>query len=121
MALGGALGSAARYGCGLACAAWGSAPSGVAGFPLATLMVNVVGSGLAGVLLAKMGKEAADHPWRLFLGVGVLGGFTTFSAFSAETLALLQQHRVGVAAVSVGANVVFGLAAAWSGFVLFRA
>ena len=69
-----------------------------AGFPWATWIVNLLGGLLAGILLGVLiadGRQA--EPLRLFLGVGVLGGFTTFSAFSAETAELLQRGEVMVA------------------------
>jgi fluoride exporter len=85
--LGGAIGAGARHLAGRAAlAAWGP------GYPWGTLIVNLSGGLLMGVLagtLARIG-EGGDH-WRLLLGVGVLGGFTTFSAFSLETMVMLER------------------------------
>jgi len=93
---------------------------GATAWPWGTLGVNVVGCFAAGFALAKLAAAPTDHPWRLFIGVGVLGGLTTFSAFSVETLALTQQDRWGAAAISVAANVAGSLLAAGAGFWLAR-
>ena len=87
VALGGALGSLARYGVGLAAARW----LGL-GFPWGTLTVNIIGGLAMGLLAARTGP--GDEALRLLLGVGLLGGFTTFSAFSLETVRLLEQAPV---------------------------
>ncbi len=112
VALGGALGSLARYGVGLAAARWFGA-----GFPWGTLVVNVLGGLAMGVLAVRAGPEQVTL--RLALGVGLLGGFTTFSAFSLETLRLLQQHPsagIGYAAASV----LLSVGACWAGLWLGR-
>ncbi|MBR0654212.1 CrcB family protein [Plastoroseomonas arctica] len=101
VALGGALGSVARYLLTLA----SIAQFGVA-FPWGTLAINVLGSALIGVVAGLgIGGE-----WRLFLVTGVLGGFTTFSAFSLET-GLLWERSPALAAAYVAASLVFALAA----------
>lgn len=101
--IGGALGSMARYGIGLA------VPS--VGFPYATLLVNVLGCFAVGLALPTLDRAAALSPdVRLLVVVGFLGGFTTFSAFGNETIALLRAG-VGPAMLNVLANVLFGLAA----------
>ena len=96
--MGGALGSMARY--------WVGTAFNTAGFPWGTLAVNIVGSAVIGVL-AGLGVSVG---WRLFLVTGVLGGFTTFSAFSLET-GLLWERSPTLAAVYVGASVGLGLMA----------
>ncbi|MFE1783973.1 fluoride efflux transporter FluC, partial [Streptomyces sp. NPDC059506] len=79
VAVGGALGAAARHGAALL---W-PVPAGA--FPWSTLGVNAVGSGLIGVLMVLVAERGAGHPLvRPFLGTGVLGGFTTFSAYAAH-------------------------------------
>jgi fluoride exporter len=111
VALGGALGSALRYGAGLAAARLLGA-----GFPWGTLAVNVLGGLAMGVLAVRAGSEGL----RLLLGVGMLGGFTTFSAFSLETVRLMGQHptqAILYAAASVGLSV----GACWIGLWLGRA
>lgn len=113
---GGAAGSILRYlaGRGLI-AVFGAV------LPLGTLVVNVVGCFAAGCVAAKLAKDAADHPARLLLAVGLLGGLTTFSAFGVETVALAQSERWGMAAVNVAGNLVLGLGAAVIGFAVARA
>lgn len=112
VALGGALGSVARYGVGVAAAR----VLGL-GFPFGTLTVNIIGSLLMGVLAARVGPEQENL--RLAFGVGILGGFTTFSAFSLETVRLMQ-HQPGAAALYVSASLVLGLGACWLGLTLGR-
>lgn len=112
VALGGAIGSAARYGVGVAALRWLGA-----GWPWGTLAVNVLGGLAMGLLAARAGPE--QESMRLLLGVGVLGGFTTFSAFSLETMRLLQQSPT-LALLYVLASVVLSVGACWSGFVLGR-
>ena len=92
VALGGAAGAALRYQTGRAMTQWLGAPI-VATFPFATLAVNALGSLLMGLLagwLARHGSESSDQ-LRLLLGAGLLGGFTTFSAFSLETLLMIER------------------------------
>lgn len=114
VALGGAIGSAARYGASLAIARHlGRA------FPYGTLTVNVTGSFAIGALAVVLSaRPQANELWRLLLLTGVLGGFTTFSAFSLETLQLLGAGATGRAFVNVAANVVLCLAACWAGMLL---
>ncbi|MDT7571721.1 MAG: fluoride exporter [Actinomycetota bacterium] len=108
VAAGGALGSLARYGVGIAL------PHGRGELPVATLLVNVVGALLLGVLVA--GRPHAR--WlRPFLGTGVLGGFTTFSAFALETDRLIDRAPL-LAASYVGLSVLLGLGAAGLGLRL---
>lgn len=90
-------------------------------FPIGTLTVNIVGSlaiGLLGVFV--IGPAAAREEYRLALVVGVLGGFTTFSAFSWETMALLSAGQVGTAILNVMTSVMLGLGAVWLGMLAGR-
>lgn len=112
VAVGGALGAVARYGVGLGAARW----LGL-GFPWGTLAVNVVGGFAMGWLAARVGPE--QEALRLALGVGVLGGFTTFSAFSLETVRLME-HQPGLAALYAAASVVLSVGACWLGLYLGR-
>jgi fluoride exporter len=112
VASGGALGSAARYGLGLAALRFLGG-----GFPWATLGVNVLGGLAMGVLTARVGVQ--HESLRFVLGVGVLGGFTTFSAFSLETVRLLAQQP-GHAILYVLASVVLSVSACGAGLVLGR-
>jgi CrcB protein len=87
-------------------------------FPLATFVVNVAGCFVAGVvagLAERQGMFSADA--RIFLLAGVLGGFTTFSAFGVETVALLRRGNVGVALAYVAVSVVCGVALLWLGMI----
>lgn len=105
IALGGALGSVLRY---LAVAAIGA--------PLGTAVVNVLGSFLIGAFFVLIPREG----WQVFLMTGVLGGFTTFSAFSLDTLKLLQQGQTLQAAAYVLVSVALSLAAVALGATLAR-
>ena len=113
VALGGALGSVARYACSVAAARWlGTA------FPFGTLFVNVAGSftiGLLAALIAADGRPLLGADARALLLVGVLGGFTTFSSFSLETLELARGGALGAAGANVALSVVLCLFGAWLG------
>src|SRR4051812_40567450 len=83
-------------------------------FPLSTFLVNVTGCLMAGLLYGLAEKHGAlDARARLFIFTGVLGGFTTFSAFGLETITLLEQGYAGMALSYAGASVVVGLSALW--------
>jgi CrcB protein len=114
VALGGAIGSVGRYQTALWCKNW----FGI-GFPVATLMVNVIGSFIMGLLIAALDKGTLISPyWRPFVAVGILGGFTTFSSFSIDTLILATQGHWGRAALNVLLNVVISLIAVWLGYIM---
>jgi CrcB protein len=107
---GGAIGSALRAAVGL----WLPFPSG-------TLAVNLVGSFAIGVLAVPLLlAERGPHPIAPLLITGVLGGFTTFSAFSLDTLRLIEAGRAGAALLYVGASVVLSLGAGALGLALAR-
>lgn len=116
VALGGAIGSASRY--LLAGAVHQVAPST---FPYGTFVVNVIGC-LAFGLLAGVSEERALvlPPVRVFLLVGILGGFTTFSSFTYETFSLMRDGQVGAAFANAAGQVLVGFAALWAGYVLTR-
>lgn len=113
VALGGALGASARYGVSLATAQ----PSDA--WPWPTFSINVAGSLLIGVLAGWLSARGdAGEPWRLFVGVGVLGGFTTFSAYSLDTMRMIERGDwVGAAVYALG-SVAAGLAAVAIGLAL---
>ena len=117
VAAGGAIGAVMRYFTGVqAMRAFGM------DWPYGTLAVNVVGGLLMGILISVLAfRGGADQErWRLLLGVGVLGGFTTFSAFSLE-VALMIQRRAYVGAFSYSLmSVVLSVAALFIGLVLVR-
>ena len=88
-------------------------------FPFGTLSVNLVGCLLLGVVMHLVRHHPAVGPeTRTVIGVGLLGGFTTFSAFGYETLELLQGGSPLLAGANVTANVVLGTAAAWAGLLV---
>lgn len=92
-----------------------------ADFPYGTLGVNVIGGLIAGLLSVMLAERFASVPeWRGLLMIGILGGFTTFSAFSVETLRLFEQSGSGVAALNLVANVVMSLLACFAGMWLAR-
>ena len=114
VALGGALGSVARFAVSLGALRWLGT-----GFPWGTLLVNVAGSfaiGLLAALVAADGRPLLGADARAFLLVGVLGGFTTFSSFSLETLELARVGALGAASLNVALSLVLCLAGAWLGF-----
>lgn len=109
--LGGGLGATARYGLGLAVARlWPGGP-----LPWGTLAANVIGSALLGLLAAHFVTADWPRPLKLGLTTGVLGGLTTFSTFTVETLALVEAGRPGAAALNLALNLVVGFAAALAG------
>lgn len=114
VALGAALGALTRWRAGL----WLNASWG--GFPLGTLAVNLVGGLLVGIALEWFGRHPSDL-LKLLLVTGFLGGLTTFSAFSGESLALLRQGAFGMAAAHTLAHVLGALGAAALGMRLVQA
>ncbi|NEM98321.1 fluoride efflux transporter CrcB [Pontibacter burrus] len=89
-------------------------------FPVGTLVVNIVGCFLIGIVFGLFAKGTLSDEWRLFLATGVLGGFTTFSAFSGETISLLQGGQYWPAIVYVLASVLLGLLATFIGLWLVK-
>jgi len=114
--LGGALGSMLRFGMSTGLhALLGRA------FPWGTLFVNVTGSFAIGLLYVLLIERVALGPeWRALLMVGLLGGYTTFSSFSIESLNLIESGDLLRAAVNVLASVVLCLAAVWTGVIVAR-
>lgn len=116
VALGGAVGSAARF--GLSALLQTRATTAL---PLGTLVVNITGSFLLGFLLRyALGSPIISPEIRALLTTGFCGGYTTFSTFSYETIALLEDGDWRRAGVYVLSSVVLSLAAAWLGFTLAR-
>ena len=113
VALGGAIGAAARYGVGVALFRSG------AGFPVGVLAVNVIGSFLMGVVVVYLAQKMLTH-LNPFLMTGILGGFTTFSAFSLEAYTLFERGEVGQAATYVALSVILSLAALAAGIFIMR-
>lgn len=121
VALGGAAGAVLRYQIGrMLTNALGAKT--VVQFPWATLTVNIVGSLLMGLLvgwLARNGGEQSEQ-WRLLLGVGLLGGFTTFSAFSLEMMVLIERGQVAQSLLYAFVSVMAGLTALYIGMYITR-
>ena len=114
VALGGGAGAWLRY---LTGRLVGPATS----FPWATLTVNVVGSFAMGVLAGWLARHGTGgEGWRLLLGVGVLGGFTTFSAFSLELGNFIERGALGTAAIYALVSVTAGIAGLFAGLALMR-
>ncbi|GGX62371.1 putative fluoride ion transporter CrcB [Litorimonas cladophorae] len=117
VALGGALGASARHGIGLAASRWFGA-----GFPVGTLFCNVLGGLLMGLLVGWLIRDTPDHAdtIRLFAGVGILGGFTTFSAFSLEAMRMIEMKAYGPFIGYVSASVLLSILAVALGLILMR-
>ncbi|PTS76704.1 fluoride efflux transporter CrcB [Sphingomonas sp. HMWF008] len=112
---GGAIGSAARFLVGRATLR-GFGPD----FPYGTLTVNLVGGFAMGVLAGMLARYNAGENWRLLLGVGVLGGFTTFSAFSLDVVTMIERGSLGVALGYTLLSVVGSIVALFAGLSLVR-
>jgi CrcB protein len=112
IAVGGGLGALARYGISL----W--LPTTPGHFPWGTLLINVLGCFLIGVLMVRWGQRPLLRP---FLGVGVLGGFTTFSTYAVETRALLTPGDVPVAMAYLFGTLAAAMLAVLAGVALMRA
>ncbi len=116
VALGGAIGSAARYGVNV----WSGRMFGTE-FPWQTLIVNVLGCFIMGVLTELMAlKLHVGHEARAFLTTGILGGFTTFSAFSLDFAYLVERKQLAAAGSYALASVVISLIAVFAGMNLIR-
>ena len=114
IALGGVLGALSRHAVVLACASCRGLPWGV-------LLANVSGCFLAGIVFVLTARPGVDPLWRLFLSVGFLGAYTTFSAFSVDTLNLLLAGDLLRAGANAFANLVFCLLACGLGMGLAKA
>jgi CrcB protein len=113
---GGAIGAGLRYGLSRAL------PDAGTGWPWATFAANVLGGLAMGVLAAwVMRGDSSAEPLRLFIGVGVLGGFTTFSAFSLEMMRMIERGQTGLAAGYALASVLFALGALFAGMTAAKA
>ncbi|MEH0198957.1 fluoride efflux transporter CrcB [Caulobacter sp. CCNWLY153] len=117
VAVGGAAGSVARYLVGVAALRW-IGP----GWPWGTMTVNIVGGFLMGLLTGWLALKAAgqQETLRVFLGVGILGGFTTFSAFSLDTALMIERRAYGQAFSYTAASAIIALAALFAGLYLAR-
>jgi len=114
--LGAGIGGALRHGVNL-----GAARLFGFGFPFGTLIVNVAGSLLMGLFAGYFAyRTGIPQHMRLFLTTGILGGFTTFSAFSLDTALLMERHAYGLAAAYVAVSVAVSLAALFAALAIFH-
>ena len=119
VALGGAIGASGRYWLSKAMAHNDETMS--LGFPVGTFSANVIGGFLMGLLAGYLTLRLSGYEdVRLFLGVGVLGGFTTFSAFSLEAIMMLERKAYGLMASYVASSVICSLLALFMGLFLAR-
>ena len=115
VALGGGIGAMGRHGLGqLAFRAFGP------GFPVGTMAANVLGGLLMGLLAGWLATKDGGNDLRLFLGVGLLGGFTTFSAFSLDAFLMFEKGRYGALAAYVGGSVLLAICAIAVGLFIAR-
>ena len=115
VALGGALGAVGRYLVGLSLKT-------ASGFPWATMSVNILGSLLMGLVIGWLTRQnGGSDALRLFVAVGILGGFTTFSAFSMDLFTLLERRDIAATVLYLGGSLLGGLVAFIIGFMALRA
>ena len=110
--LAGAVGALARYGLVLLIASFGTSP-----FPVATLLINLIGSFLLGWLTHRFLQAGKPSPQIVtIIGTGMIGSFTTFSTFSVETIQLVEHDHVLLAVTYVFLSITFGLWSSWFGY-----
>ena len=113
---GGGLGASLRHLVNLTCARC-LGP----GFPWGTFIINITGSTVMGLIAGYLAfKGEASQPWRLFLMTGILGGYTTFSAYSLDAALLYERGELGLAALYVTGSVVLSIAGLFGGLALVR-
>lgn len=114
--VGGGLGASLRHAVNVGCArACGT------NFPYGTFVINITGSLVMGLIAGYFAfKGEASQPWRLFIMTGILGGYTTFSAFSLDAVLLYERGQLGVAAFYVVGSVVLSIAGLLAGLALVR-
>lgn len=114
VAIGGAIGASLRYSATIGVTAWLGK-----GFPYTTLLVNILGSFIMGLLFSLIEHGiVAELPWRPLIGVGILGALTTFSTFSLDTLLMLQNGEWQKAIINILLNVLVCILATWLGMQL---
>ena len=89
-------------------------------FPFGTMGVNIIGCFLIGLVFGLADRGNLSQEWRLFLATGLLGGFTTFSAFSNETVSMLRDGQLGYAAIYISSSIIIGLIATFIGILLTK-
>jgi fluoride exporter len=114
--VGGGLGATLRHFINLICARTLGT-----GFPWGTFIINITGSTVMGLVAGYLAfKGEVSQPWRLFLMTGVLGGYTTFSAFSLDAALLYERSELGLAALYVVGSVALSIAGLFGGLALVR-
>jgi len=114
--LGGGLGASLRHAVNMA-----SAKGLGTAFPYGTFIINISGSTVMGLIAGYLAsKGGASQPWRLFLMTGILGGYTTFSAFSLDAALLYERSELGLAALYVGLSVALSIGGLFAGLALVR-
>ncbi len=120
VALGGGMGAVLRYQLGRAMTHW-LGPNTVTAFPWATLTANVLGSMAMGLLAGFLARHGqGGEQYRLLIGVGLLGGFTTFSSFSLELMLLIERGQSGLGFIYAAVSVLAGLTALYLGLIVMR-
>ncbi len=120
VALGGGIGAAMRYQLGRSMTHW-LGPVAITAFPWATLTANVLGSLAMGALAGFLARHGhGGEQWRLLLGVGLLGGFTTFSSFSLELMLMIERGQLLTALAYALISVMAGLCGLYLGLVMMR-
>jgi CrcB protein len=89
-------------------------------FPYGTMAFNLIGSFAIGIVFGLCEKGNLSNEWRLFLATGILGGFTTFSAFSNDSISMMRDGQPASAIIYIFCSVFFGLAATYGGLLLIR-
>jgi len=114
--VGGGLGATLRHLVNVSCARCLGT-----GFPWGTFIINITGSTVMGLIAGYLAfKGEASQPWRLFLMTGILGGYTTFSAFSLDTVLLYERGETALAALYVLASVALAIGGLFAGLALVR-
>ena len=114
--IGGGLGSTLRHMVNVVCPRFLGT-----NFPYHTFIINITGSTIMGLIAGYLAfKGDASQPWRLFLMTGILGGYTTFSAFSLDAALLYERSEIGLAALYVVGSVALSIAGLFAGLTLMR-
>ena len=114
--IGGGLGASLRHAINVGCAR----ACGI-NFPYGTFVINITGSLVMGIIAGYLAlKGDASQPWRLFIMTGILGGYTTFSAFSLDAVTLYQRGEMGLALFYVLGSVILSIAGLFAGLALVR-
>lgn len=114
--IGGGLGASLRHAINVGCAR----ACGI-NFPYGTFVINITGSLVMGIIAGYLAlKGEASQPWRLFVMTGILGGYTTFSAFSLDAVTLYQRGEMGLALFYVLGSVILAIAGLFAGLALVR-